>query len=139
MGAVTGFVPSTGKQTFDASGEATHLGQFTVKDVWEVLRFTWADPTTGAHGGAVLDGEIVFRAADGRTTLTARITGGEFSHVPGSPVDLLLEIEFTEGTGRMAGVSGTAGMHALAEGAAPPSGFTFTSEGTLTFSEWPLK
>ena len=110
---------------FEATGEATHLGQFDL--VIEAEVDFGSRPVTG-------EGTVTFTAANG-DTLVAAITG--FSSLVEPGVVLITEdaiIDPDRSTGRFAGATGTFTIERLADAATGVTGVTEGSfEGTISF------
>jgi hypothetical protein len=126
-GIVTALVltsPTTATQSVAATGVATHLGRFQ-----SVGTHTLTD--VGLPTGDVLNGQFTTVAADG-STISGTYSGKRTSIAPGvNRFDLTFLV--LQGTGRLAGVTGTIQTVIMADGPSPGSPFTYASLGTLTF------
>lgn len=111
---------------FQATGQATHLGQFEL--VIETIVDFGTRPPTG-------EGTVTFTAANG-DTLVADITG--FSALVEPGVVLITEhaiIDPERSTGRFAGATGTFTIERLADAATGVTGVTVGSfEGTISLA-----
>ncbi len=111
---------------FQATGQATHLGQFEL--VIETVVNFGTRPPTG-------EGTLTFTAANG-DTLVADITG--FSALVEPGVVLITEhaiIDPERSTGRFAGATGTFTIERLADAATGVTGVTVGSfEGTISLA-----
>jgi hypothetical protein len=109
------------------TGEGSHLGRFQVNG-GHTLLFT-PPPTTGG----TVNGQATYTVKDGSTI---QITySGTFTNGPNHRL-LDLQAQFGQGTGRLAGVTGSAATIVIVSpvpGSPLDTTFTYTSEGTLTF------
>jgi hypothetical protein len=117
----TGTYP-TFNVTLTGKGAATYLGRFTMIGA-ETLTF---DP--GSLTSGVVDGTFTYFGVDGKTTNSGTFTG-RFTLLAtgGRRLDLTVT---AQGTGRLAGVTGTAKATVFSDAAGK---FTYTSVGTATF------
>lgn len=115
--AITPLGPATASVVITASGNATHLGRFTLQ-MPHLVNFATA---TG-------EGTFTFSAGNGDT-----LTGVFAGHADTTPPIFTIEESgsITGGTGRFSGASGTIAIHRLFDPAAGTT--TGTIEGTLTF------
>ena len=125
--SVSGQAVTTGKYpTFTATltgkGAATYLGRFTMQGA-ETLTF---DP--GSLTSGVVDGTFTYFGVDGKTTNSGTFTG-RFTLLAtgGRRLDLTVT---AQGTGRLAGVKGTAKATVFSDALGK---FTYNSVGTTTF------
>jgi hypothetical protein len=118
------FPPTVGVQ-ISGTGNGMHLGRFQV-DGGHRLVFT------SPQGGTV-PGQAIYTTENGSTiqiTYTGTFTNGPNHRL------LDLQAQLGQGTGRLAGVTGSVATIVIVSpvpGSAIDTTFTYTSEGTLTF------
>jgi hypothetical protein len=110
--------PAVGIMDFAGSGVATHMGRYSIM---------------GSHNftttGQVLGGRFVSTAADGSTI--AGSYAGNFTPIAPNVVRFNVHVLYTTGTGRLAGVTGSADVVAVVNLATAK--FHYDTLGTWTF------
>jgi hypothetical protein len=124
------------RQGFEATGLALHMGRvdFDATLASGLGHTLYFPETVLSHYGYVLDGHGIYTAANGAQLQVEY--DGEFERID-DVVYLFVEFRFTEGTGRLAGVTGRADTDVIAAGRNVGDPFVYTVEGTLTFPDRP--
>jgi hypothetical protein len=128
---VTGGTLQTGfTVVLNGTGEATHLGRSVGTGSQTLFILT----------GEISDGEFTYTAVDG-STLSGTFSGSSTTLDPMTGLRRNdLDLQFVEGTGRLAGLKGGTAQTTVfvmpVPGSSPPRfTFTYTSEGYLTFPD----
>jgi hypothetical protein len=109
-----------GKLHFAGQGNATHFGKYSISGSNEF-----------DDQGNVKNGEFTTIAADGAT-----ISGdfsGTYTVLADGRIRFDVRVHWTQGTGRLAGVTGEANTTAFLTGRQEGASFTYDTLGTLTF------
>lgn len=111
---------SPGFLSFTAIGNATHLG-----------RYTEVGSNNFDEFGNVSNGVFTYTAADG-STLSGTYSG-TYTPLPTGDIRFNVNVDYVQGTGRLAGVTGDAQLVATLSGVALGAAFTYETRGSLVF------
>lgn len=107
-GTITDVVPGT--LSFAGVGQATHIGRYTI------VGSAFFDDQ-----GHILDAHFVETTRDG-ATIAGRFSG-TYAPLPSGQLRFDVTVTWSDGTGRLAGVTGQGNVVALIDGVAPGAGF----------------
>lgn len=117
-GTLTAVAP--GSLSFAGRGVATHFGQYTI---------------TGSNDfddqGNVLNGQFTTVTSDG-SSITGNFSG-TYTLLSSGQVRFDVIVHWVAGSGRLAGVTGTADVVAILDGVTPGAAFEYETLGALTF------
>src|SRR5262245_40782390 len=105
---------------FAGTGRATHFGEYTIEGSNDF-----------DDQGRVLNGQFTTTTADGSTI--SGVYEGSYTPQLDGTVRFDVHVQWLEGTGRLAGVTGEAEVVAILDGVMPGAAFEYVTRGTLIF------